>query len=236
MTVNQKINKLLAINLNEFDPNFLKKAKKFKCNNILRFLKLKNIKSYTKDKIQNKNLDPWVQNISVNNGLRSNVHKIYNLGESIPKNFNQIWDVVSSDKINTAVWGPMNTKFKNNKYLKIFFPDPWNKENFVKPKELIYMNSFIRAYGQNYTKFDIYKNISKFSLLIFFLIKNGVIFKLFRYPSIFLILFKEGLKSYYLFFLMDIVSLLVFKQISREKNINFSLIFLSKVRPLILYI
>ena len=30
----------------------------------------------------------------------------------------------------------MNISLKNNKYIKIFLPDPWNHENEVKPKEL----------------------------------------------------------------------------------------------------
>ena len=53
---------LLIIYLNEFNSEFLfKGAKKYKCKSILKILKLKNIKTFTKDKKQDVNLDPWVQ-------------------------------------------------------------------------------------------------------------------------------------------------------------------------------
>ena len=80
-----KRKKLLAININEFNLDFLKKgAKKYNCKNILKFLKLKSIKTYSVDKEQDKNLDPWVQNISINTGMKSSKHKIFNLGEKLP--------------------------------------------------------------------------------------------------------------------------------------------------------
>ena len=114
--------KLLAINLNEFNLEFLNYgSKKYNCKNIIKFLKLQKIRTYSSDKIQDKNLDPWAQSISINSGIKSKKHKIYNLGENIPENINQIWDLLTRKKINSAVWGPMNTKFKNNNFLKIFF-------------------------------------------------------------------------------------------------------------------
>ena len=84
---------LLAINLNEYNLDFLNKgARKYDCYNIKKFLKLKNIKTFSIDKIQDKNLDPWVQNISINSGQRSSKHKIFNLGQKISNNIDQIWD------------------------------------------------------------------------------------------------------------------------------------------------
>ena len=114
--------KLLAINLNEFNLKFLKYgSKKYNLKNINKFLKLSNIETFSVDKIQDKNLDPWVQSISINSGQRSSKHKIFNLGEKIPSNINQIWDHLSSKNLNCAIWGPMNTNFKNNKLIKVFF-------------------------------------------------------------------------------------------------------------------
>ena len=81
--------KLLAINLNEFNLEFLNYgSKKYNCKNIIKFLKLQKIRTYSSDKIQDKNLDPWVQSISINSGIKSKKHKIYNLGENIPENIN----------------------------------------------------------------------------------------------------------------------------------------------------
>ena len=70
--------KLLAIHLNEFNYNYLKYgAKKYKLNNIKKLLTFKKIDTFTKDKIQNKNLDPWVQSVSINTGILSKKHKIF---------------------------------------------------------------------------------------------------------------------------------------------------------------
>ena len=52
---------LLAINLNEYNLDFLNNgARKYDCYNIKKFLKLKNIKTFSIDKIQDKNLDPCI--------------------------------------------------------------------------------------------------------------------------------------------------------------------------------
>ena len=107
-------------------------ANQYKCKNIKKFLKLKNIKTFCVDKIQDKNLDPWVQNISVNSGQRSSKHRIFNLGEKIPKNLIQIWDYLSKNNYKCGVWGSMNTNFKDNKNIKIFMPDPWNNNTNLK--------------------------------------------------------------------------------------------------------
>ena len=126
--------KLLAIHLNEFNYKFLHYgAKKFKCSNITKLLKYKKIETYSKNKIQDKDLDPWVQTVTMNTGKSANFHKIYKTGQSIPKNLIQIWDVLSNAKLNSAIWGTMNTNFRDSPQIKVFFPDPWNKQTKVKP-------------------------------------------------------------------------------------------------------
>ena len=61
--------KLFAVNLNEFNLEFLKHgAKKYNCKYIQKFLKLKKVETYSKDTKQDKDLDPWVQSISMNTG------------------------------------------------------------------------------------------------------------------------------------------------------------------------
>ena len=127
--------KLLAINLNEFNLDYIKYgAKKYDCKNIKNFLKLKYISTFSSDKIQDKDLDPWVQNVSINTGKKSKEHRIFNLGEQIPDNLIQVWYYLSKKRIKSAIWGPMNTNFKNNKFIEVFFSDPWNNQNIVKPK------------------------------------------------------------------------------------------------------
>ena len=89
--------KTLVLNLNEINLTFiLKNAKKYKSENILKFFKNKDlIKTITKDKIQHKNLDPWVQEVSINTGKPSTKHKIFNLGQVLDKKIDHIWDKIS---------------------------------------------------------------------------------------------------------------------------------------------
>ena len=97
---------LLIILLNEFNLDFLSKgARKYKCKSILKILKLKNIKTFTKDKKQDVNLDPWVQSVSINTGKSSNHHRILNLGQPLKKEQIQIWDKLSQKKISCSICG-----------------------------------------------------------------------------------------------------------------------------------
>lgn len=136
--------KLLAIYINEFNFEFIKSgAKKYKCKNILKIFSKKKIITYTKDKIQNKNLDPWVQNVSINTGKPSKIHKVYNLGQNFLKRQIQIWDYLSKKKVKCIAWGPMNASFHKNKFLKIFFPDPWNFSQKTFPSNLSYLSKIM---------------------------------------------------------------------------------------------
>ena len=223
--------KLLAVNLNEFNLKFLRYgAKKYNCQNIKKLLKLKKISTFSIDKTQDKDLDPWVQSISINSGKRSKEHGIFNLGEKITKNIFQIWDYLSHKRKYSAIWGPMNTKFKNNKYVKIFVPDPWNYQTDLKPKELKAIYNLARSYAQNYSDLSLIKNVPNFINFFLFTIKRKIIFKLlYSVPSYLKIIFKNGISNYFLFFLFDIISLHTFEKISKNHNIDFSLIFLNSL-------
>ena len=167
--------KLLVVHLNEFNLSFLREgALKYNCENIKKILSYYKIKTYSVDKIQDKNLDPWVQSVSINTGIKSKKHKIFNLGQKIPKSLSQIWDLLSKKNIICAVWGTMNSTYNNNKNLKIFFPDPWNNKTKPKPDDLKKLFELPRAYAQNYTDFKIFKNFNAIYLFFTSCIKYGV--------------------------------------------------------------
>ena len=223
--------KLLAINLNEYNLNFLiNGAKKYNCQNIKRFLSLKNIKTFSIDKIQDKNLDPWVQNISINSGQRSSKHKTFNLGEKLPNNINQIWDYLSKRNFKCGIWGPMNTNFKDNKNIEIFLPDPWNFNTNLKPIELNKIYQLSRVYAKDYTDFKIIKNLKLFYDFFWYSVKSLAFFELVKFfPRYIKIAIQNGIKNYFLFFIFDIISLIIFKNISKKSKLNFSLIFLNSL-------
>ena len=129
--------KLLVVNINEFNYDFLlRQSKVFKCKNIIKFfVNFDKSKTFTLDKIQHENLDPWVQEVSINTGKNSKKHKIRNLGEKLNSNIIQIWDLISK-KFTVSVWGSMNSQLRDNKNINIFFPDPWNFTSKIKPQDL----------------------------------------------------------------------------------------------------
>ena len=222
---------LLVIHLNEFNLDFLRKgAHKYKCVNINKILKYKKIETYSVDKIQDKNLDPWVQSVSINTGIKSKNHKIFNLGQKIPKQLTQIWDILSKKQIKCAVWGAMNSTYINNKNIKIFFPDPWNNRILPKPNSLKKFFKLPNAYAQNYTDFKITKNLN--SIFIFFIasLKHGIISYFFKNFFLYIRLFiSSGFKNYFLFFVLDIISINLFKNLTLNTKLNFSLIFLNSL-------
>jgi len=223
--------KILVIHLNEFNLKFLRDgALKYKCKNIIKFLKYEKVKTYSVDKIQDKNLDPWVQSVSINTGLKSKNHKMYNLGQKVPKKLNQIWDILSKQKIKCAIWGTMNSTYINNKNIKIFFPDPWNNKTLIKPSSLNNFFKLPRVYAQDYTNFIISKNLNSILSFFFSCLKYGIInYFLKNIVLYFKIFISSGVKNYFLFFLFDIISLKLFNNLTKNKDLNFSLIFLNSL-------
>tara|TARA_B100001057_G_C22863269_1_gene955481 strand:+ start:2086 stop:3423 length:1338 start_codon:yes stop_codon:yes gene_type:complete len=227
----ENYNNLLAIYLNEFNPEYLLKgAKKYKCKSILKILKFEKVNTYTKDQKQNYNLDPWVQSVSINTGKPSTKHRILKLGQPIDKNLVQIWDKLSKNKISCSVWGAMNSKFKKNKFIDYYFPDPWNFRDTTWPKHLISLFYLPNYYAKNYLKISLLKFFNLSILFIFTLFLNSKITNLLKDILFSLkIFFKKGIKNFILFFLYDLIFLNLFKYSRLKKKSSFSMIFLNSI-------
>ena len=159
--------KILAIHLNEFNCNYLKYgAKKYKLKHLKKLFSLKKISTFTKDRIQNKNLDPWVQSVSINTGKISNKHTIFKLGQKLDDNLFFIWDILTKKKVDCYVWGSINSRFTNRKYLKLFFPDPWNYSSDTYPSDLKPFHILPRYYAKNYLEIE-FSKIVKYSMIFF---------------------------------------------------------------------
>ena len=73
-----KNKKLLVVHLNEFNHKFLIYGAKYNLKYLAKLLRLKSLATFTKDITQNKNLDPWVQSVSINTGKSSKNIKYLN--------------------------------------------------------------------------------------------------------------------------------------------------------------
>ena len=222
---------LFAVHLNEFNLNFLLAgAKKFKCKSILELFKSKKISTFTKDLEQNFNLDPWVQSVSINTGKSSKQHKILNLGQKIPRNTNQIWDVLSKKKISCSIWGSMNSILKRNRFIDLYFPDPWNFNDKPFPKNLKNFFYLPNYYAKNYLDFNFFK-VFLFSLifLIESLFNKCFYFLLSKTTFILKTIFKCGFKNFILFFFFDLISLNILRYKLKNNKSQFTIIFLNSL-------
>ena len=222
---------LLVIYLNEFNFNYLSKgAKKYKCESILKILKLKKILTFTKDKRQDYNLDPWVQSVSINTGKPSKIHKMFKLGQRLKKNIEQIWDVLSKNKISCSVYGTMNSCLRQNNYINYYLPDPWNFKDKTWPNSLMGLYFLPNYYAKNYLHFNklkfFYYSIIFFKTLIFNTrlsnLINDITFSI-------KITLKEGIKNFILFFLYDLIQLNIFDYNNSKKKSSFGIVFLNSI-------
>ena len=223
--------KLLVIHLNEFNYDYLKYgSKKYNYKYLNKLIRLSRIYTFTKDKIQNKNLDPWVQSVSINSGKMSKDHKIFKLGQKIPRSLINIWDVLTTKKITCSVWGPMNSQFKKSQYMKLFFPDPWNFRVNPYPQNLKSLHLLPKYYAKNYLDLDVKKIINYSLYFLYGLFKNNVIFFFLKnFNLIIKSLLLAGLKNFILFFLFDLISLSIFEKNLKLSNRHFSFIFLNSL-------
>ncbi len=225
--------KLLVVNINEFNYEFLlKQSKIFKCHNIINFFdNFKKSKTFTLDKIQHENLDPWVQEVSINTGSNSRKHKIKNLGEKLNSNILQIWDLISK-KFTVSVWGSMNSQLRDNKNIKVFFPDPWNFTSKIKPENLKNLFLLPNYYAKNYTNIKLF-NFIKYSLfLIKIVFTNNLVITHFLSNFFFYIkniFFSKIPLNFKFFTIFDIVSLLILLDLEKRNRSECLFIFLNSI-------
>jgi len=225
--------KLLVVNINEFNYNFLlKQGKIFKCKNIINFFRTFNkSKTFTHDKIQHENLDPWVQEVSINTGKNSKKHKIKNLGEKLNSNIVQIWDLISN-KFTVSVWGSMNSQLRDNKNIKVFFPDPWNFTSKIKPKNLENLFLLPNYYAKNYTNVKLFNFIKYTFRLIKILFTSSFVVKYFVSNFFFYfknIFFSKIPLNFKFFIIFDIISLLILLNLEKKNKSDCVFIFLNSI-------
>lgn len=226
---------MLVIELNEFEPNFLKKyAKIFNLKNIIYFLELKHSETYTEEKIEHHGLDPWVQWVSIHNGIPFSDHQIGRLGQTKMQNYTQIWNKISKIKsLRWGVWGAMNSTARDIKENCFFLPDPWSFEEKAYPSSLNKLLSLPRYVAKNYLELKIIKIINYSLDFLVFVFKNtgsGITIKLIN--KFMLALFMVGINIDSLTTLFDYVNCLYFIKYKKRYKTEFSLIFLNHIAHL----
>jgi len=221
---------LLLVEINECDFDyFLYGSKKYKYPEIKKlFLDKKKLNTFTNDKFEGFNLDPWVQWVSVHTGKLSTEHKIYRLGQKLNKTNKQIWDKLSKKNITSTIWGAFNSTLNSKKNIDLFFPDPWSFEEKAFPNDFNNFLKLPRYYAQNYPAVNKFKT-TYFGLIFFYkIIFSKSFFYLLRNSLQLLKIFlTSGLKSFNLYFFLDLISLLIVKKNLNKNKSNLTIITLN---------
>jgi hypothetical protein len=172
--------KLIFIQLNEINFDILKKyskLKKFKFfnENVLRNLNI------TISESEYKNLEPWIQWVSINTGLTASEHKIFRLGDIQDSDLKQIYEIIESKGYKVGAICPMNVK-NNLKNTNYFIPDPWTKTS--KPKKFlqnIIYTTFSESVNDNSKNKLSVKNKIILTFLSLYFFRGKKLFKFIKY-------------------------------------------------------
>ncbi len=221
---NEKVKNLVVFEINECDFNFfLKGSTKYNYPNIKNFFKNRRvINTFTEDKVEGYNLDPWVQWVSVHTGKKSSHHKVFRIGQKLDKKINQIWENFKKKNIRFTLWGLFNSNLRDSKNIDVFFPDPWSFTQKAYPNKFNNFLKLPRYYALNYPNINIFKFI--FYTFLFFkeLLINKSLFYFIKKFKIFLNIYvSSGYKSFNYYFFLDLISLEIVKNniIKNKSNI-----------------
>ena len=131
------------------------------------------------------------------------------------------------------IWGAMNASRRRTKGCKFFMPDPWTYSEKAYPKSLNLFLSLPRYYSKNYiipSKNNLLMGFIK--MIIFFLSQGKFIKTIEESLSVLFIILKNGLKNMTLFSVFDIYSTLAFLNYKKQKNPDFSILFLNSFSSL----
>ena len=231
---NQKA-RMLIIELNEFCPNYLlENSKKLNLKNIEKILSFKHTYTFTHEKKEFQGLDPWVQWVSIHNGIPFSDHGVKRLGISSKNSTNQIWNNLSaSKKISWLTIGVMNSRLGNKEGCISYFPDPWSSDEKAYPKELNNLLELPRYVSKNYLSLN-YVQLIKKSLKTakFFLRKRNLNLSRKMLIKLLQSLFSPGINIHTLTTLLDYLLVLYFCREKSKKNPGLSIIFLNHIAHL----
>lgn len=143
-------NSVILIELNELSPPLMKR---FMDRGVLpNFKKLYDEADVwvTEAKEKPPYLEPWIQWITVHNGINYDEHKVFNLDEGHTISQPAIWDVLSDAGLRTWICSSMNPRVSPS-YKGMILPDPWTTKVKPQPAELEPFFSFVQRNVQEHT-------------------------------------------------------------------------------------
>ena len=78
----------------------------------------------TSSEVNNDEVEPWIQWVTVHSGKRFSEHGVYRLGDIAQNRVEQIWEVLEARGLTVGAFSPMNAH-NALKRAAFFVPDPW---------------------------------------------------------------------------------------------------------------
>lgn len=175
----------------------------------------------TKSEDEYKNIEPWIQWVSIHTGMKYEEHKVFRLGDMDNCKISQIFEVLEDEGLKIGAMSPMNT-VNRLKRPAFFIPDPWTDTNSDKSLLSKYLTDALRQTVNNNAQNKItFSSILK--LLLVGIISIPISIKLQLVSIAISSLKKPWLKAVFLdFYLVG-----VYCSFLRSKNPDFSTIFLN---------
>ncbi len=231
MNQKRKKNKLLFVELNEFNYELLDTASRhLNLLNIQKILALNATQTRTDDRYESDYLEPWVQWVSVHTGTPSQEHKIKHLGDVPHLDNDQIWEKLSKEGVTSGIWGAMNASRAQAENCLFFLPDPWTASEGAYPSELEPLLDLLRYSTKNHLNTSHLKLLQKIGRFLLFLTKVGAL-NSFRkeIPNLVKHIKKFKGESFAYISLFDYLSTHLFLKMKQKYNPDFSLIFLNSL-------
>jgi len=235
-TTSSATRSLFQIELNEFDPVFIRReSERLGLKNLLTVLDFNYHSTTTDDEVEHQGLDPWVQWVNVHTGRPSAEHGIKRLGETWrqTERETQIWERLSKDGRRWAAWGVMNAPAGTLSGCEAFMPDPWSFDEVAHPSRLNDVLALPRYMARNYTDNDKRVIAGKFLLFLKAYLNpvhwpTLVKFSMTAVPA----MLRYGASVHSLTTLLDFLGAIEFAHVRRKSRPDYSVIFLNHIAHL----
>lgn len=221
--------KLFFLELNEFNYDFLKeRSKELDLKNISKIFDLDHSILKCDKEIEHFGLDPWTQWVNIHTGKKADEHKLLQIGMSDQLNYQQYWDILANREYKVGVWGSMNIKnYKNN---LVFFPDPWNIHEKLKPSFLKLFFLLPQYLLKNFLNLKIIKLFQYTILFFIYLVLSGkLILLIAKSPFLIKCLLKSNFNKYYIYPIFDWINTIIFLSYKKKYRLDISVLFINLV-------
>jgi hypothetical protein len=132
----QQMKNLIVLELNELNFDFLKKYIELGYLPTFKNLMENHPLKETLSEKRYKELEPWIQWVTVHTGKTFEEHGIFRLGDAADQGTRQIWEELEENyNVSVGAISPMNAK-DQTKSAKFFMPDPWSANSVTGSKDL----------------------------------------------------------------------------------------------------